>query len=412
MNILNKMKLIGEITLITFLLIVILPSCKPKDKADEELKAKAVEICKNNIIIDSHIDWPEFILDDPEDISKRTIKGDFDLVRADSGGLNAALSVVYVSTKFGVEEGRKIVDSTINLVIGYTKKYPDKFALALNPDDVKNNFKKKLFSLPLCLENGSPIGNDLKYLKYLKEQGMVYITLCHSKTNQISDANFDEDRKWKGLSPFGIEVIKEMNKLGLMIDISHSTDSTVYQALRYSKAPIVATHSCCRYFTPGMDRNLPDTLIKAIAKNKGVVMVSFGSFFLDSLCSKNWNYLWEKWQDSSGISLHSKEGGAFVMKYAKTHKLYSDVKQVADQIDHIVKLVGIDYVGIGSDYDGIGESQPIGLKDVSCYPVLVAELLKRGYTENDIKKILSENFFRVWNEVIEIGKTLNKGSGK
>lgn len=407
-------KRISRICILITLLIIVLSSCntKPKEKTDEDLKKMAEKICKENIIIDSHIDWPEFILDNPEDISKRTIKGDFDLIRADSGGLNAALSVVYVSTKYGVEEGRIMVDSMMKIIMDYPKKYPAKFAMAKNPDDVKKNFKNKLFSLPLCLENGSPIGNELSYLKFLKEKGFVYVTLCHSRTNQISDSNFDEDRKWKGLSPFGVEVIKEMNRLGLMIDISHSTDSTVFQALRYSKAPIVATHSSCRYFVPGMERDLSDTLIKAIAKNKGVVMVNFGSFFLDSICAKNWRYLHTQWQDSTGIDLDSKEGIDFMLKYGKTHKLFSDVKQVVDHIDHIVKLVGIDYVGIGSDYDGIGQSQPIGLKDVSCYPAIVFELLKRGYNEDDIKKILSGNFFRVWNEVIEVSKTLDNKTVK
>ena len=410
-----KVKFTGRIILITIisiLLIYIIPSCKTKskEKTDEEFRKMALDICKRNIILDSHIDWPGLILDDPEDISKKTIKGDFDLVRADSGGLNAALSVLYVSPRWGVEKGRIMVDSMIKLVTDYAKNYPDKFALARNPNDIKKNFKNKLFSLPLCLENGSPVGNDLKYLKYLKEQGIVYITLCHSKANQISDSNFDEDRKWKGLSPFGIEVIKEMNRLGLMIDISHSTDSTVFQALRYSKAPIIATHSSCRYFTPGMERNLSDTLIKAIAKKGGVVMLNFGSPFLDSVCGKNWRYLFDKWEDSTGIDLSSKKGIAFLSEYGKTHKLYSDVKQFVNHIDHIVKLAGIDYVGIGSDFDGLGQCKPIGMADVSCYPAIVTELLKRGYTEADIKKILAENFFRVWNNVIEISNTLNKSS--
>ena len=321
------------------IVIVFIFSCNnSKDSVDKNLWEKASEICETNIILDSHIDWPYKHLLFPEDISKNTTKGDFDLVRASKGGLNAVLSVAYISPNLGVDDGRILVDSMLTMVIKYTKIYPNKFALARTPHEVKLNFDNGLFSFPLCLENGAPIGDDLEYLKYLKEQGIVYITLCHLKTNQISDSNMDSDRKWNGLSPFGLEVIKEMNHLGIIIDISHSTDSTVSQSLRLSKAPVIASHSSCRYFTPGLERNLSDTLIKAIAA-KG----------------------------------------------------------------------GIDYVGIGSDYDGIFSAQPSDLPDVSSYPVIVYELLKRGYSEKDIKKILSGNFLRVWDRVIEIADSLNVG---
>lgn len=408
----KTVKFIKRITLvniITILLFVILPSCKSKvkEKTDEELKEMALKICENNIILDSHIDWPEKYLFFPEDISGKTLKGDFDLVRAKKGGLNVALSVAYINSNYGVDEGRILVDSVIKLVSGFTKTYPDKFALAKNPDDIKKNFKNNLFSLPLCLENGTPIGDDLGYLKYLKRQGIVYITLNHDKANQISDSNFDKNRKWHGLSPFGLEVIKEMNNLGIMIDISHSTDSTVFQSLRYSIAPIIATHSSCRYFTPDLERNLSDTLIKAIADKNGIVMVNLCSMFLDSICMKNCSYLLN-WYKSNGINMDSEEGIEFARKYEETHTIKSNSKQVVDHIEHIVQVAGIDYVGIGSDYDGMGPSQPTDLPDVSSYPTIVFELLKRGYTEENIKKILSDNFLRVWNEVIEIADSLNK----
>jgi membrane dipeptidase len=404
-----KYRFIPFIWFVSIPLIVLLPSCKNKqmERSDKALRETAQRICQNNLILDSHIDWPYWIMENPEDISGQTLKGDFDLVRAKKGGLNAVLTVAYINSSYDMITGRKMVDSVLNMTNFYIRKYPDKFAPARNPDDVIKNFEKGLFSLPVCLENGSPIGDDLGYLKYLKDQGIVYITLCHDRTNQISDSNFDEERKWDGLSPFGLDVIKEMNRLGIMIDISHSTDSTVYQALRKSKAPIVATHSLCRKFAPGLERNLPDTLIKGIADKKGVVMVNFGSYFLEPECLENWTYLFYKWPDSTGIDLFSKEGIAFMNEYGKTHKLHSDASHVADHIDHIVKLAGIDYVGIGSDLDGIDYAQPTDLPDVSCYPVLVCELLRRGYTEKDIKKILSENFLRVWNEVLEVAETMN-----
>ena len=377
---------------------------------DKQFRQQAVKICENDIIIDSHIDWPEWILDNPVDISKQTTKGDFDLVRAREGGLDAALSVVYISPAFGVDKGRIMVDSMLKVINYYPEKYFDKFSLALTPADVKKNFEKKQFSLIPCLENGSPIGNDLEYLKYLKNKGIAYITLCHSKANQISDSNLDTlNKKWKGLSPFGINVINEMNHLGIMIDISHSTDSTVSQSLRYSKAPIIASHSACRYFIPGFERNLSDDLIKAIAKKRGVVMVNFCAEFLDSICHKNTEEVLNI-LNSKKLNYDSKEGNDLIVEYGKTHRLLSDSKQVVNHIEHIIKLVGIDYVGLGSDFDGVGPSKPSDVNDVSGYPVIVTELLKRGYSESDIKKILSGNFLRVWNDVIEIANTLNKSS--
>ena len=416
MNIVNKIKgkFIGRIIIINIiltLLIVILPSfkIKSKEKPEDELWKMALKICENNIILDSHIDWPDKHLFFPEDISKKTTKGDFDLVRAKEGGLNAALSVVYINSSYEVDESRNMVDSTLKLITDYTKIYPQKFAQAFNPNDIKKNFKSNLFSLPLCLENGLPIGNNLEYIKYLKEQGIVYITLTHNKANQISDSNFDEKRKWNGLSPFGLEVIKEMNHLGIMIDISHSTDSTVFQSLRNSVAPVIASHSSCRYYTPGLERNLSDTLIKAIANKNGVIMVNFCSMFLDSICMKNCGYLLN-WYNSHGIKMDSEEGIEFALKYAETHQIKSNSIRVVDHIEHIIKVAGIDYVGIGSDYDGMGPSQPTDLPDVSGYPTIVFELLKRGYTAKDIKKILSGNFLRVWNDVIEVADSLNKSS--
>ncbi|MEZ4999635.1 MAG: dipeptidase [Bacteroidales bacterium] len=386
------------------LMIVAVISCKnkPGGLTDDQLMEKAVKICQDNIILDSHIDWPESVYSNPRDISDESDIGDFDLVRAKKGGLNAVLSVIYINTGLDLIEGRLTVDSMFSIISAYPVKYPGSFGYAYKPEDIRNNFRNNLLSLPLCLENGAPIGDDLGYIKELKERGIVYITLCHDRSNQISDSNFDGNRPWNGLSPFGREAIKEMNRQGIMIDISHSTDSVVYQSLRISQAPIVATHSNCRHFVPGFERNLPDTLIKAIAAKNGVVMVNMGSFFLDSICNNNWVYLYY----SSGQDMGSPEGIAFAREYGKTHQLFSDSRMVASHIDHIVKLAGVDHVGIGSDYDGIGIAQPSDMPDVTAYPRLVAELLKRGYSEEDISKILSGNFMRVWDNVLHVADSM------
>lgn len=382
------------------ILLLMASSCRnsPGKDPDIKLREEAERICQTNLILDSHIDWPDFVLANPKDISIQSSNGDFDLVRARKGGLDAVLSVAYISADLDAGKGRLMVDSMLKIIRHYPEAYPDKFAVSTTPDEVRSNFGKGLFSLIPCLENGSPVGDDLQYLKYLKDQGIAYITLCHSKTNLICDSNFDPERKWNGLSPLGSEVIREMNRLGIMVDISHSSDSTVLQALRLSEAPVIASHSSCRHFVPGFERNLSDELIMAIAKKNGVIMVNFCTQFLDSVCLKNTEEV-QQILESRKLRYDSKEGNDLIMEFAKTHRLVCDSKQLVDHIEHVIKVAGIDYVGLGSDFDGVGPLKPSDVPDVSGYPVIVFELLKRGYSEDDIVKILSKNFLRVWEEV-------------
>ncbi len=232
--------------------------------------------------------------------------------------------------------------------------------------------------------------------------------MTHAKDNKICDSSYDTTRTWKGLSPFGYKVLDEMQKNGIMVDISHVSDSTFYQTLRYVKVPVIASHSSCRKFTPGFERNMSDEMIRMMKTNNGVIMVNFGSSFLDgsidfyndSLRTVYQNLLAEK-----GIKEDSDEGKLFKDDFQKRNpKLYSDVEKVADHIDHIVALAGVDQVGFGSDYDGVGDSLPKGLKDVSDYPNLIYVLLKRGYSDTDIEKMCGGNLFRVWNKVLKKAK--------
>jgi membrane dipeptidase len=398
---------IGKLIIVFLLFFFSIQGIYSQTSGDDALKAKAYQICKKSIILDAHIDWPENYDRDPIDISKPIPEGDFDYPRAVEGGLNAVLSVAFIPAELSPAEGRPVLDTLTAMISGYPKRYPELFALAKTPAELKKNFKNGLLSLVLCMENGSPVEDSLPYLKTVKDRGIVYITLCHMLTNGICDANFDSNRKWGGLSPFGTEMVKEMNRLGIMIDISHSEDSTVFDVLAVSEAPIIASHSSCRYYTPRFERNLSDTLIKAIAKHGGVVMLNVSSYQLDPECFNSWMYIYGK---SDSIDLGSEAGQAFMIEYGKTHRLQTDVKRYADHIDHIVQIAGIDYVGIGTDFDGLmKETLPIGFNNVACYPNLVEELLSRGYSEKDIQKILSGNFMRVWDRVIKTGKRLNKG---
>ncbi len=259
------------------------------------------------------------------------------------------------------------------------------------------------------MENGAPIEDDLANVEYFFNKGIRYITLTHSIDNQISDSSYDTTYTWNGVSPFGEQVIAEMNRLGIMVDISHVTDSAFYDALRLSKAPLIASHSSCRKFTPGFHRNMSDQMIKDLAAKGGVIHINFGSTFLskesrdkyDAMDSVMTNYRAE-----TGLSRSDSAYKAFAKKYSEDNDVYADVKIVADHIDNVVEIAGIDFVGFGSDFDGVGDSLPKGLKDVSMFPNVIYELLKRGYTEEDIAKICYKNTFRVWNEVIKTAESI------
>ncbi len=387
----------------------------PSTPNDDQLRAKANDLAQQFILADTHVDLPyrlsikRFRLErEYLGIPVSTTEGDFDFERAKKGGLDAPFMSIYIPSERQLtpDNGKAMADSLISMIEGIVQAHPDKFALARTPTEIEENSKAGKISLPLGMENGAPIGNDLNNVKYFFDKGIRYVTLTHGKANQICDSSYDTlNRKQNGLSPFGEKVVAEMNRIGMMVDISHVSDSAFYDVLKIAKAPVIASHSSCRFYTPGFERNMSDEMIKALAKNGGVIQINFGASFLDSTARLNHNVLDSLGKILESKSLTSKDSAAqpIIDQFAKNHSdLYSDVERVADHIDHVVKLVGVDYVGIGSDYDGVGDSLPLGLKDVSDYPNLLYVLLKRGYTEEDIKKICSGNIFRVWNKVIEI----------
>ena len=363
---------------------------------------KAIALTQETILIDSHIDVPYRISKNWVDVTKATDGGDFDYPRAKAGGLNAPFMSVYVPANLDdSDESTALAHKLIDYVEAIVGRAPGKFAIAKSVADVKTQFAKGLISLPMGMENGSPIQGDLNNLKTFYERGIRYITLAHSQSNHISDSSYDIRRKWKGLSPFGKTLVEEMNNIGIMIDISHVSDQAFYQAIEISKVPVIASHSSLRKFTPGFERNMDDDMIKALGENGGVIQINFGSTFVSKL-SQNWRNK----MTAKRKALVEKEGNesplvsAFDKDYIANNPFpFASVETVLDHIDHVVELIGIDHVGIGSDYDGVGDSLPEGLKDVSTYPNLVQGLMDREYSEADIKKILSGNFLRVWQAV-------------
>ena len=378
---------------------------------DEAIKKLADELAHKYIITDGHVDLPyrlkvtnfrlekEFL-----GIPLKTDKGDFDLERAKKGGLDAPFMSIYIPASYQKTGGAKIfADSLIDMVSGIADAHPDKFAITTSPAQAEANFDKGILSLPMGMENGAPIEEDLANVKYFHERGIRYITLTHSKDNQICDSSYDSTRTWNGLSPFGVEVVKEMNRVGIMVDISHVSDSTFYQVMAMTDVPCIASHSSCRKFTPDFERNMNDDMIKLLGEKNGVIQINFGSTFLDGEIAKQRNGLrgkLSKLLDEAGVKYGDDAAKPIIDQFQKDNPaLFSDVEKVADHIDNVVKVAGIDHVGLGSDYDGVGDSLPTGLKDVSQYPNLIFTLLKRGYSEEDIAKICYKNVWRVWNAV-------------
>ncbi len=393
------------VALATCLLLTACGPAKQADTSSEELAAQAMKIARNSIIVDTHIDVPYRMHNAWEDVSEATDKGDFDYPRAIAGGLNAPFMSIYTPAKLEAEgRSKEIAEELIELVNRIVDESPEQYAIALSPADVEAQFAKGLISLPMGMENGSPIEGDLANLQYFFDRGIRYITLAHGLSNHISDSSYDDNRQWGGLSDFGFEVVNEMNRLGIMVDISHVSDAAFRDVMEITAAPAIASHSSARHFTPGWERNIDDDMIVRLAENGGVVMINYGSAFL-TRAANEYNTArsdaFEAYRQEHGIEETREARVAFNAGYEKMHGPYpyATLDETLDHFDHVVQLTSIDHVGIGTDYDGVGDILPIGLKDVSSYPNLVEGLLRRGYSEENIKKILGGNLLRVWREV-------------
>lgn len=388
-----------SITLLLFILLSLNTFAYENNTNEDSLYKKAVELSENLLIIDSHIDVPYRLKNNWEDISNSTKGGHFDYPRAVEGGLNSAFMAIFIPASYEEKGGSvELADTLIDMIEYFAKTYPNKYALAYTTNDVLKYKNSNVITLPMGMENGTPIQGSIENLKHFYERGVRYITLAHGKTNHICDSSYDLNIKWNGLSPFGKALIPEMNKIGMMVDISHVTDSTFYQVLELTKVPVIASHSSCRHFTPGFERNMDDEMIKKLAENGGVIQITFGSYFISGDYQSKMTKL-NEYLDEQNIGRWSSEGKKYYEKFIKENNVnYGTVADLVDHIEHAVELAGIDHVGLGSDFDGIG-ALPKGIKDVSSFPEIIYELLKREYSEEDIEKICSGNFLRVWKEV-------------
>ena len=385
------------------LLVIALSLIVAQSAIAAEATPAARKLAQDAIIVDTHIDAPTELMKQWVDLGVDQPR-EFDFPKARAGGLDVAFMSIYTSS--GQDDDGSawnIANRMIDAVDSLAFRHPEKFALLRSPREVEALRRLDLVLLPLGMENGAPIGNDIGKLKFFFERGVRYITLTHSANNRIADSSYAIEKKWNGLSPFGREVVAEMNRLGMMIDVSHLSDAAVAQSVELSRTPVVATHSALRHFTPGFERNLSDELAKTIAAKDGVIQLPVGNAFVDpKSAAKTQAYFldYNEYLQRHAAGKTTQTVAEFDAAWDIANPpLPVKMEAVLDQIDYGVKLVGIDHIGIGSDFDGVGGALPEGLKTAADYPNLIAGLQARGYSDSDLRKILGGNLLRVWRAV-------------
>lgn len=354
-------------------------------------------------VLDSHCDTPSQILR-LRDLSLDNDHAHVDFPKLSRGGVDGAFFALYVPASLEGEQAYEYACRLMNCVNMTLAENPDKARLTVDGDQAAANKEAGLFSVFMGLENGSPIGDSVDRLRYFYDAGVRYVTLCHSADNQICDSCASKHKKWGGLSPFGREVVAEMNRLGMLIDVSHISDDSFWDVLKYSKAPVAATHSCCRALA-GHPRNMTDDMIRALADAGGVIQINFYPLFIDDDFAKVLNESGIE-ERSEGVEAQFIACPSDPLKRAAWNTVQDELmalprpsyKRVVDHIDHAVSIAGIDHVGIGSDFDGI-EVTPEGLEDISFMPLIFDEMRSRGYSEEDIEKVAGGNFLRLLRHV-------------
>ena len=394
--------------LMLFSLLVMLAANAVAAPSPAQRAERAAALAHQVLLADTHIDAPYRLEEDGwRDLSLATADRDFDLVKALRGGLDLAFMSIYTPSALDASGGnRAVADRLIDSVEAMVGRNPAGFVIVRTPEEAIAAKAGGKLALALGMENGAAIGDSLDGLRHFHARGVRYITLAHAMANRLADSSYDvEHRREGGLSPFGVEVVTEMNRLGVMVDVSHLSDDAVRSVLAASKAPVIASHSSARHFTPGWERNLSDALIDAIGVNGGVIQVTFGSGFVSSAANQ-WQDAQKAARKAAGIADAGADADAFDTAYRSAHPYpYATAATVADHIDYIAKRIGIDHVGLGSDFDGVGDSLPSNLKDVSQYPHLIAELIKRGFSDEQIAKIAGGNLLRVWAAVEHYAQT-------
>ena len=386
------------------------PSSPPRD---EKLWKKALEIQRKSIVVDTHNDILSMMIDDNYDLGVSSVgKYHTDIARMKQGGLTAEFFSVYIDRSFARDGGsaRRALDM-IDYVYRAAERYPNDLMLANSAADIRRAKKQNKIAALMGIEGGHAIEDSLMALRDFYRLGIRYMTLTHNNTNNWADSCCD-DAKHNGLSDFGKEVVREMNRIGMLVDVSHVSDKTMSDVLDMSTAPVIASHSSARALAD-RPRNIPDDLLRRFAKNGGVVMVNFYPGFIDKnvvQASKERDDRLKAQMDDLRATYKddSKRLTEEMNKLLAANPLpATPLSVLIDHFDHIAKVAGIDHVGIGSDFDGV-PSLPVGMEDISKLPNITYELLKRGYSEPDIKKILGENFLRAFAQAERVAQASSK----
>lgn len=368
--------------------------------AAQDDMARARRISAEAIGIDSHIDTIQHVLVDHVDLAKRLPNGHVDFPRLREGGMKAPFFALWVPVYYqGAEAVRRTLDLR-DAMQSVLDAHPDQIELATGAGDIERIVKSKKISAFLSIEGGHQIDDDLAVLRMYYRLGIRAMTLTHFKNNDWADSSTDKPEH-NGLTPFGKQVVREMNRLGMLVDLSHVSDKTFYDAIAVSTKPVIVSHSSSRAISD-IPRNVTDEMLRALAKNGGVIGVNFGEGFISQKDVAALRAAISSDQGAppnmTGKLLDNYADKDYRKDLAAMHTGLATLPEVADHIDHMVKIAGMDHVGIGSDFDGI-TAPPKGLEDISKMPALVAVLLKRGYSEQNIKKILGGNYLRVIREV-------------
>lgn len=364
----------------------------------------AAKIHQKAILIDTHNDVLSNQLITKFDLGKRQTEGDFDLVRAREGGLDAQIFSIWCGENYGKGTAFAFANREIDSLYALIKRYPDKITLVHNSAELKKVIDQKKLAALIGVEGGHMIEDRMDYIDSLAKRGMNYLTLTWNNSTSWATSARDEvtkkdSLKFLGLTDYGKQIVKHLNQLGVMVDVSHVGERTFYDVLATTTKPVIASHSCAWSIDPSR-RNMKDDQLKALAKNGGVICLNFYSGFVDSAYSpKVAVFLHQHKAELDSLTKIYNDGDLANIRLNAMYKAESDkirppLSLLIHHIDYIVKLIGVDHVGIGSDFDG-AESYPLGLDSVSDYPKITGELLKLNYTEKDIDKILGGNVMRV-----------------
>jgi membrane dipeptidase len=384
----------------------------------DDVSARARKLHFASIVVDTHDDTTQRFLDGKFDIGARHTDGSIDVPRMRQGGLGAIFFSIWMPSKITGTEAVSRALTQIDAVREQVRTHPKDLTLATTAAEVRAAHKEGKIAVLMGVEGGHMINSDLDNLRKFAGLGVRYMTLTHSGNDEWADSSTDTPAH-NGLTDFGKDVVREMNRLGVMVDISHVSDKTLYDALEVSKAPMIASHSSCRAICDAR-RNMTDQMIKDLAAKGGVIQINYHVGFLSQEFS-NAEVANPEINKSIGVEVQKRcgdnegcqliEGDRITREYVEQGKLPRvDFSKIIEHIDHAVKIAGIEHVGLGSDFDGA--NMPYGMEDATDLPKITDALLKKGYSEGDVKKILGENTLRVMAEVERVSRELSKQSRK